>query len=149
MHSTSVLTVPRLPSLGQPLLFIMFYSVSVPLAPKPCKLQRSWAICGFPQCFTVFLGLGRSCPINYDVSKPCCVFCLFEFQNHANRAVPCVSKTKKNVASSATRVFLLFEHCVASCSIYDCMYKFINNHNESRFSTETSKNNTRFLQIWA
>ena len=40
------------------------------LAPKPCKLQRFWSIWAFPSCLTVFLGLGRPCPVNYNVSVP-------------------------------------------------------------------------------
>ena len=60
---------PTFPLYGQPVLSLVFCSVSVPLAPTPCKLKRFWAIWGFPLCFTVFLGLGRPCPVNYNVSE--------------------------------------------------------------------------------
>ena len=68
IHSARVLEMPQLPPAGSFTISLVFYCVSVPLAPKPCRLQRFWSIWAIPLCFTMFRGLGRPCPVNYNVS---------------------------------------------------------------------------------
>ena len=64
MHFVFVLRASRIPLSGQLELSVVFYRVSEPLAPKPCKTQHFCDIWSFPLCFTMFLGLGRPCPVN-------------------------------------------------------------------------------------